>query len=65
MFAAFASSMRDAYRSAVTRDGKQSSGIQLAPHTNSGTSLTTKVKAEPCSSAVVSSRTDRKPMSFV
>ena len=47
----------------VTRGGKQSSGIQLAPQMKSGTSLMTKVKAEPCSSAEVSSRSERKPSS--
>ncbi|MNW56004.1 hypothetical protein D3C74_337020 [compost metagenome] len=61
MFACSAWAMRAAYRSRVTRCGNASSGIQLAPRTNTGWSLTTNRKDVPCSSGSISRRTARKP----
>jgi hypothetical protein len=61
MLALRAWSRRSRYRCVPIRDGKQSSGIQLAPLANSGVPLTTNVNAEPKSSSVVSSSMERNP----
>lgn len=60
--AAIAWSNRSASRARVIRVGNASSGIQLTPRTKTGMSLTDNENGVPCSSGVVSSRTERKPI---
>ena len=62
MPASFACRDRAAYRSRVTRLRKQSSGIQFAPLTKTGSPFTTKPNDVPSSSASVRNSTVRNPV---